>query len=266
MTIENFCDVALRCISEDCTRPALGSFFRFLGCGYASNGHIAVRVKLSDADAPRVPAQSCDQAGLSASIDKLFEDYESKVKSGMFKEFGFGYANVIRAVTSAALDLAPHFVDIRGNPDDEDDDVGYDSVATILRTSAYIVMPDRARHIVAAYGARTVAMLYEFSGGLGVTAYTDESSADSPLYFKGPEWSCALMGVRSTGIGDGWPVYASIADGETGRLISGYNDANTWGSLRTLVTASPSGAAPLAGSRQDMLIIDDPQPWEGGAK
>ncbi len=87
-------------------------------------------------------------------------------------------------------------------------------------------MANPARSVIAGYYASLIAGLMKYHGP--VEAYADASDPHAMLYFRGPDWNCALMPrmVCSKGTSWEWNRFGgcSIADAWTGSLVYGRDE------------------------------------------
>ena len=256
MTEQQFKEFAERIVSEDVTRPALRSAFRYKGHSIVTDGRIGLVVDTAFESLPE--AADVQESIAYSLVDKIIPDIEQKVSAGKYFHFVCDSDLLSRAAQAVAKDLEPDMAKLRhhvADPNDPDDADGEDSERYVLQTHTNIIMPDNRRTVVSGYYAGLVADISLRCGRLA-SACADRKSERSTLYFRGSGWSIVLQPLYLCDGNMYWIEHNAIADALTGKLVWSHS-ANGKCNIRKLRFPHP---------RPDVIIIDDPQPKEGEVK
>lgn len=230
MTASEFMAIAPMFASEDVTRPSLHEPFR---CGdrlFATDGRIALAHRARFTELCKI-AETTDERrlGLGKSIMDMVEMNEAKIAKGEYK--GCGLCSITEAVVAAFANVEPEMMWLRANEPDEDDpdaDGSPNSVRHVHESFTSVIMANPARSVIAGYYASLIAGLEKYHGP--VEAYADARDPNVMLYFRGPDWNCALMPrkVGTKGANWEWSYFGgcSIADALTGNLVHGRDKEN----------------------------------------
>lgn len=233
MTASEFMAIAPMFASEDVTRPSLHEPFR---CGdrlFATDGRIALAHRARFTELCRI-AETTDEKllGLGKSIMSMIEQNDAKIASGKYQ--GYGLCSMWEAVIAAFANVEPEMMWLRANEPDEDGSP--DSVRYVHESFTSVIMANPARSVIAGYYASLIAGLMKYHGP--VEAYADASDPHAMLYFRGPDWNCALMPrlVKPCGVCHVWNYYGgcAIADAMTGKLVWGRDCAAVLPDMDTL--------------------------------
>ena len=228
MTASEFMAIAPMFASEDVTRPSLHEPSR---CGdrlFVTDGRIALAHRARFTELCKI-AETTDEKrrSLGKSIMGMIESNDAKIASGKYQ--GFGLCSMMEAVIAAFANVEPEMMWLRANEPDEDDpdaDGSPDSVRHVHESFTSVIMANPARSVIAGYYASLIAGLMKYHGP--VEAYADASDPHAMLYFRGPDWNCALMPrmVCSKGTCWEWNCFGgcSIADAWTGSLVYGRDE------------------------------------------
>ena len=223
MTASEFMAIAPMFASEDETRRALCCAFRYGHHLFVTDGRIALAHRVRFTELCKI-AETTDekQRSLGESIKGMVESCDAKVANGKYQ--GFGLCSMMEAVIAAFANVEPEMMWLRANEPDEDDpdaDGSPDSVRHVHELFTSVIMANPARSVIAGYYASLIAGLMKYHGP--VEAYADASDPHAMLYFRGPDWNCALMPrmVCSKGTSWEWNRFGgcSIADAWTGSLV-----------------------------------------------
>lgn len=226
MTPGEFLSIAPMFASDDVTRPQLHEAFRHGHNLFVTDGRIALVCDASGLDADDI-GETTDETQRSCGdsiIKKYIEPFKAKVGSGNYR--GYGLASITEAVCAAFANIEPEMMELRANEPDEcelKEDSTPDSVRYVHQTFTAIIMPNPARSVVSGYYASLVVGLIKSYGP--VEAYADASDPHAMLYFRGPDWNCALMPrlVKPRGFNYEWNYYGGCAIGDawSGKLVWG---------------------------------------------
>lgn len=230
MTASEFMAIAPMFASDDVTRPSLHEPFR---CGdrlFATDGRIALAHRARFTELCKITETTDERRlGLGKSIIGIVEMNEAKIAKGEYK--GYGLCSITEAVVAAFANVEPEMMWLRANElDDDDPDANGspDSVRHVHEQFTCVIMANPARSLIAGYYASLIAGLVKYHGP--VEAYSDENDQHAMLYFRGPDWNCALMPrmVGTKGSHLEWRYFGgcSIADAWTGNLVHGCDEEN----------------------------------------
>ena len=228
MKASEFMAIAPMFAGEDVTRPAFSMPFRHGDHLFATDGRIALAHRARFTELCKI-AETTDEKrlGIGKSIMGMIESNDAKIASGKYQ--GFGLCSMMEAVIEAFANVEPEMMWLRANEPDEDDpdaDGSPDSVRYIHELFTSVIMANPARSVIAGYYASLIAGLMKYHGP--VEAYADANDPHAMLYFRGPDWNCALMPrmVCSKGKCWEWNCFGgcSVADAWTGSLVYGRDE------------------------------------------
>lgn len=232
VTASEFMAIAPMFASEDVTRPALSEPFR---CGdrlFVTDGRIALASARLTGLCKIAETTDKNRQGLGISIMSMVEMNEEKIAKGLLE--GYGLCSMTEAVVAAFANVEPEMMWLRANEPDEDEpdeddpdaDGSPDSVRHVHESFTCVIMANPARSVIAGYYASLIAGLMKYYGP--VEAYADRNDPNAMLYFRGPDWNCALMPLKvcSKGMNWDWNYYGrcAIADAWTGKLVHGRDE------------------------------------------
>ena len=226
MTEQQFKEFAERIVSEDVTRPAMRSAFRYKGHSIVTDARIALVV---DTAFESLPEAADGQESLAVSlVEQMLPDIRRKICDGKYGAMPLDADLLARAAAATAEDLASDMDKLRhheADPDDPDDVDSEDSERYVLSRETRVIMPDERRHVIAGYYAGVVADMCKFCGPY--IAYADLKSECNTLRFDGEGWAVVLQPIRICKSDESlWFSDESIADARTGKVVHRRGDGD----------------------------------------
>lgn len=217
MNEEEFKGFVERIASEDETRLALRSAFRWKDHSIVTDGRMALVV---DRAFESLPIAVDGQQTIAA---RLVDEILPEQSRAEYARFDLDADLLGRAAAAAAQDIAPEMEELRhyvADPDDPDDMDSEDSERYVLTRQTRVIMPNQKRNVIAGYYAGVTA---DICKGRTASAYASQKDGNRLLYVKGDDWQLVLMPLLIDNRNEhdvGWAFHGTaVADAKTGELV-----------------------------------------------